>query len=599
MLRRFSHGVAVARRVLGGANGPNPAAAGWRRFGQLQQHQLPQHQLQLQRHRLQRRLLGTRPIEKTIQAKTNRQKEHITTFVDSKVAYFSGAEFKADVLQVVQVFSFWFIQSSLWFIVIRNYVVDVVPCNGPSMLPTVAQQDFLLAAPLTLWVRKMMGDKTLGIEKGDVVLSISPQDPDKKVCKRVMGLAGDSVRVGNPLFYDMRSPEYMTVPRGHVWLLGDNATDSNDSRMYGPVALGLVLNKVIASVKPGSMPTLIECDPDYGEEARNIMPPPREPPAYLKGRTADPTKVGSSSSVGTGDDGGGGDGQSSVVRENPAAEPNTLGDGHEAAAPAAATGEEKQQVAAGGEAVNEVGTPAVATTPASGGGGDGGEGAGGMTEDHRQTSVAAADADVESTAVGGIRVEKEKNAAEPSPPQPSSPPVDSNDTQAAPDAVSGACGGDKEATVPASSHAGSSSAATAASTASPTPPTEQSAAQARLSEPAAEAVHAAAAAAAAPTPAGTDRQAAVPSITTPSARDAALAKLKKGLSFVQTNVDTKTSAEQLLEVKGGIERSAVSHKSRLSVLRERTGTLVSAGGVGLLDVDLSPPESGVAEVAEA
>ena len=87
----------------------------------------------------------------------------------------------------------------------------------------------------------------------------------------------------------------------------------------------------------------------------------------------------------------------------------------------------------------------------------------------------------------------------------------------------------------------------------------------------------------------------MPSITAPSARDAALAKLKKGLSFVQT----KTSAEQLLEVKGGIERSAVSHKSRLSVLRERTGTLVSAGGVGLLDVDLSPPESGVAEVAEA
>ena len=125
-----------------------------------------QQQIQL---RLQRRFLATKP---TIQIKTNQQKEKIAYFVDSKVDYLTGAEFKTDLVQLCKVFAFWFIQTSVWLSVIRNYIVDIVPCNGPSMLPTVAQQDLFLATPLTLWVRKMMGDKTLGLEKGDVILSL-------------------------------------------------------------------------------------------------------------------------------------------------------------------------------------------------------------------------------------------------------------------------------------------------------------------------------------------------------------------------------------------------------------------------------------------
>ena len=120
--------------VLGRANSMNPAANGRLRLGLQQQQRLQRLQ------HLQHRFLGSRP---TIQAKTNQQKERIATYVDKNVEYLSGAEFKMDVRQVCQVFSFWFIQSSLWFIVIRNYIVDIVPCNGPSMLPTVAQQDFL------------------------------------------------------------------------------------------------------------------------------------------------------------------------------------------------------------------------------------------------------------------------------------------------------------------------------------------------------------------------------------------------------------------------------------------------------------------------
>jgi inner membrane protease subunit 1 len=156
------------------------------------------------------------------------------------------------------------VQSTVWISLIKHYLVDVVPCNGPSMLPTIHEQDYLLANPLSIHLKRLLGDQMLGLAKGDVVIATSPENPDKTVCKRIMGMPGDQVREGNPLFYSIREPKYMPVPRGHVWLLGDNPDNSNDSRMYGPVPLGLVHKKVVASLKlPPNGPTLIPSDPDY------------------------------------------------------------------------------------------------------------------------------------------------------------------------------------------------------------------------------------------------------------------------------------------------------------------------------------------------
>lgn len=39
------------------------------------------------------------------------------------------------------------------------------------------------------------------------------------------------------------------VPRGHVWLQGDNLLHSRDSREYGPIPLALVRGKVLCQVR--------------------------------------------------------------------------------------------------------------------------------------------------------------------------------------------------------------------------------------------------------------------------------------------------------------------------------------------------------------
>lgn len=40
------------------------------------------------------------------------------------------------------------------------------------------------------------------------------------------------------------------VPKGHVWLEGDNSENSIDSRTYGPVPMGLIQSRAIVRLYP-------------------------------------------------------------------------------------------------------------------------------------------------------------------------------------------------------------------------------------------------------------------------------------------------------------------------------------------------------------
>ncbi|XP_053681044.1 uncharacterized protein LOC128731913 [Anopheles nili] len=53
---------------------------------------------------------------------------------------------------------------------------------------------------------------------------------------------------------DMDQPEprtsIVTVPRGHLWIEGDNVQNSSDSRNYGPVPIGLVKSRAVCRLWP-------------------------------------------------------------------------------------------------------------------------------------------------------------------------------------------------------------------------------------------------------------------------------------------------------------------------------------------------------------
>ncbi|XP_014662326.1 PREDICTED: mitochondrial inner membrane protease subunit 1-like [Priapulus caudatus] len=114
-----------------------------------------------------------------------------------------------------------------------EYGADFVLCSGPSMEPTITTSDIVLTEHITTALNRT--------KRGDVVIARSPVDPRQHICKRVVAVPGDKISKG---FFT----EY--VPRGHVWLEGDNHNNSTDSRSYGPVPEALLRGRVICKVWP-------------------------------------------------------------------------------------------------------------------------------------------------------------------------------------------------------------------------------------------------------------------------------------------------------------------------------------------------------------
>ncbi|KAI9121521.1 hypothetical protein K1719_008554 [Acacia pycnantha] len=126
--------------------------------------------------------------------------------------------------------------------VTATYLVDTSDCRGPSMIPTIGPMTSFL---LTERISPRFGK----VERGDLVIVQSPENPRKFLCKRLLGLEGDSVTfLVDPKNID--KCETVVVPKGHVWVQGDNIYNSRDSRQFGPVPYGLLQAKVFWRLWP-------------------------------------------------------------------------------------------------------------------------------------------------------------------------------------------------------------------------------------------------------------------------------------------------------------------------------------------------------------
>lgn len=110
------------------------------------------------------------------------------------------------------------------------------------MLPTLANEGELVIEDRLTY---RLYPNTLS--RGDIITLESPLEPGRIICKRVIGLPGDIVCV-DPTGERAPSTEHVTVPKNHIWISGDNAAFSRDSREYGPVSLSLVRGRIIARV---------------------------------------------------------------------------------------------------------------------------------------------------------------------------------------------------------------------------------------------------------------------------------------------------------------------------------------------------------------
>lgn len=115
-------------------------------------------------------------------------------------------------------------------------------------LKTRLKQDRVL---LNKWIVK---DKTK-LKIGDVVILVSPRDPNKSLIKRISAMPGDAI-------YLIQTGETKVIEDGHCWVEGDNQQSSFDSNIFGQVPLALIGAKVYFIVWPIDRMRQIKCDPN-------------------------------------------------------------------------------------------------------------------------------------------------------------------------------------------------------------------------------------------------------------------------------------------------------------------------------------------------
>ncbi|KAK7256960.1 hypothetical protein RIF29_30591 [Crotalaria pallida] len=123
-----------------------------------------------------------------------------------------------------------------------TYLVNPVQTYGPSMLPAIDLTP-------SVFLSERISARSGKVTRGDIVVLRSPQNPRKFISKRLVGMEGDTITyLSSPGNSDKH--ETLVVPKGHIWVQGDNIYNSTDSRNFGPVPYGLVQSRIFWRVSP-------------------------------------------------------------------------------------------------------------------------------------------------------------------------------------------------------------------------------------------------------------------------------------------------------------------------------------------------------------
>lgn len=151
--------------------------------------------------------------------------------------------------------------------VFQSYLVD-----GPSMETTLQNRDRLIVWKVPRTWARITGNPYIP-QRGDVVVFSEPkleqygESSRKQLIKRVVALPGERVVIqdGALTVYNDEHPDGfepdeelpygdditttpgdidVTVPEEHIYVVGDNRTNSLDSRTFGPISADHVIGKL-------------------------------------------------------------------------------------------------------------------------------------------------------------------------------------------------------------------------------------------------------------------------------------------------------------------------------------------------------------------
>jgi len=165
-------------------------------------------------------------------------------------------------------------------VVIRGLVVQAFRIPTGSMENTLLVGDFLFVNKLVYGSEIDIGVQGHRLiyyrfpairqpQRGDVIVFRYPDDPSRDFIKRCVAVEGQTVEIRDKvLFVDGKAlvepyiihsddrilPKEVSardnfgptvVPKGHIFMMGDNRDNSHDSRFWGPLALNLIKGKAM------------------------------------------------------------------------------------------------------------------------------------------------------------------------------------------------------------------------------------------------------------------------------------------------------------------------------------------------------------------
>jgi signal peptidase I len=149
-------------------------------------------------------------------------------------------------------------------LLVEAFLIQAFWIPSPSMEPTLDVGDRVLVNKLSY--------KLHDVHRGDVVVFERPpgastgEDGEiKDLIKRVIAVEGDTIEAKQGVVYvngERLDEDYLepgtptkelppeTIPADHVFVMGDNRTNSEDSRVFGPIDVDDIVGRAFIRVLP-------------------------------------------------------------------------------------------------------------------------------------------------------------------------------------------------------------------------------------------------------------------------------------------------------------------------------------------------------------
>jgi len=144
---------------------------------------------------------------------------------------------------------------------IRFFIAQPFIVRGESMDPTFADGQYLIVDEITYQSHLP--------ERGDVVVFKYPKDPSKYFIKRIVGLPNETIKItnGKVTIFSAAHPDGLSLDEPYItnlsfentsqtlggneyFAMGDNRSNSLDSRIWGPLPAKNITGRVLVRLFP-------------------------------------------------------------------------------------------------------------------------------------------------------------------------------------------------------------------------------------------------------------------------------------------------------------------------------------------------------------